>query len=393
MAQNSSLEAMAQRRLAELSAQGVRRQLRGISIGSGQRAQLLPGRDEGMISFCSNDYLGLSRNPRVIEAAQQALNGYGAGAGASRLVTGNHPVLIALETRIAAFKSYESALVFGSGYLANVGTISVIAQEGDLILIDEFAHACQIAGARLSKARTAVFRHNDMDHLDQLLKSKRPGARNCLIVSEGVFSMDGDLCPWPDIRALAQAHDAWTMIDDAHGTGVIGGGRGMADYWKGPGPDIIMGTLSKAFGSYGGFIASQRSVIDLVLSRAPSFIFATALPPASAAAALAALDIVSDKPELCETPLAHARMYCEVAGLPRPMSHIVPVILGSASRALAASIELENEGFMVTAIRPPTVPDGTSRLRFTFAADHEKSDVVRLGQIVRDRILKDVRSS
>jgi 8-amino-7-oxononanoate synthase len=382
---------MAVQRLAEMKARGVQRRLTETIMGPGQRAAYVDGHDGELISFCSNDYLGLSRHPRVIAAAQRALAEDGAGAGASRLVTGNYTGLELLEMSLATLKSNESALVFGSGYLANIGTIPTIAEDGDLILIDELAHACQIAGTRLSKARTVVFRHNDMGHLSDLLKTERPQARHCLIVSEGVFSMDGDLAPWPEIKALAEGHDAWTMIDDAHGTGVLGNGRGFNHHWRMSGPDILMGTLSKALGSYGGFIVAEKQIIQLVVSRAPSFIFATALPPASAAAALEAINVLYDAPGLCDIPLAHAAKFCYIAGLPPPSSQIVPLILGSAEKAVAASNLLAREGFLVTAIRPPTVPEGTSRLRFTFAADHREADVGRLGARVRDLIMKDRR--
>jgi 8-amino-7-oxononanoate synthase len=371
---------MARRRLADLRARGVARRLHSTAAAAGQL--VVRGARE-LISFCSNDYLGLAHDPRVAAAATAALVRYGAGAGAARLVTGDHPPLRALEEKLAAWKGTEAALVFGSGYLANVGTIPVLAEEGDLILIDQLAHACQIAGARLSKARCLAFRHNDMAHLASLLAAERPRARHCLIVSEGVFSMDGDLAPLNVMDSLARAHDAWTMIDDAHGLGVLGGGHGSAHHW-GVAPDVQMGTLSKALGSYGGYIAGSRDVIDLVTSRASSFIFATGLPPASAAAALESLHVIEASPALSERALAKARLFCAASGLPEPSSQIVPLILGSAERAMAASEALAERGFLVTAIRPPTVPEGASRLRFTFAADHQDGDVLRLAALVRD---------
>jgi 8-amino-7-oxononanoate synthase len=375
---------MALRRLNDLSARGLDRRLRPAATSAGQCVTREGG---ALISFCSNDYLGLAHDPRVIRASVAAVETYGAGAGASRLVTGDHPLLGQLEARIAAWKGCEAALVFGSGYLANVGTIPVLAEDGDLILIDHLAHACQIAGARLSKARVLQFRHNDIGHLSSLLVEERSKARHCLIVSEGVFSMDGDLVPLPEIAALAGAHGAWTMIDDAHALGVLGGGRGSAHHF-GVAPDVQMGTLSKALGSYGGYIAGSRAFIDLVASRAPSFIFATGLPPASAAAALEALRVLEAEPHLTARPLEKARLFCMAAGLPSSASQIVPLILGTAARAMAASEALERDGFLVTAIRPPTVPDGASRLRFTFAADHQDADILRLAQAVRGLVQK-----
>lgn len=382
----TSLDQFAARTLDALSLKALRRTLDATAPGPGQKVER---RGKTLISFCSNDYLGLSQDARVIAAATAALAEYGAGAGASRLVTGNHPEFAALEREIAAWKDCEAALVFGSGYLANVGAIPVLAGEGDLILIDALAHACQIAGARLSKARTLIFRHNDMTHLAQLLAEHRGAGRHCLIVSEGVFSMDGDLSPLPEIVALAKRHDAWTFVDDAHALGVLGEGRGSAAHW-GVKPDLQMGTLSKAAGSYGGYVAASRPVIDLLISRASSFIFATGLPPASVAAARAAVGVMRTDPELCSRPLRNARLFAAKAGLPEPLSCIVPLVLGPAHAALAASAALAREGFLATAIRPPTVPDGTARVRFTFCADHAERDIVRLADAVRALRLPDL---
>jgi 8-amino-7-oxononanoate synthase len=374
-----SIRDTASQRLDALTAQSLRRVLSPSQSGPGQQ---ISTHGAQLVSFCSNDYLGLSKDPRVIAAASAALAEHGAGAGASRLVTGNHPVFEALERELAAWKDCEAALIFGSGYLANTGAIPVLAEAGDLILIDALAHACQIAGARLSKARTIIFRHNDMANLSELLNQHRPAARHCLIVTEGVFSMDGDLAPLPEVMQLAGAFDAWTYVDDAHALGILGGGRGSAAHW-GVKPDVQMGTLSKAAGSYGGYIAASRPVIDLLISRASSFIFATGLPPASAAAARAALGIMRDNTDLCSAPLRKAQGFARAAGLPPPQSCIVPLMLGAPEAALEASEALRHAGFLVTAIRPPTVPEGTSRLRFTFCADHREDDIARLAEAVR----------
>jgi 8-amino-7-oxononanoate synthase len=370
---------MARQRLSQLQTRGLDRRLQPTASAAGQK---VTRNGRTLVSFCSNDYLGLSHDPRVIRAATQAAETYGTGAGASRLVSGDHPELRELETALAAWKGTEAALVFGSGYLANVGAIPVLAEEGDLILIDQLAHACQIAGARLSKARCLPFRHNDIGHFSTLLMMERSKARHCLVITEGVFSMDGDLPYLPTLTAMAEKYDAWTMVDDAHALGVLGGGRGSAHHW-GVAVDVQMGTLSKALGSYGGYIAGSREVIDLLVSRASSFIFATGLPPASAAAARESLRILAETPGLSDRPLAKARDFCAAAGLPEPNSHIVPLILGPSARALAASAELEARGFLVTAIRPPTVPEGSARLRLTFAADHLDTDVQRLAEAVR----------
>lgn len=341
--------------------------------------------DRQALNFCSNDYLGLSQDRRLKDAAAEALAAYGAGAGASRLVTGNHPLYDALETRIARLKRTEAALVFGSGYLANVGTIPAIVDVGDLILADELSHACMLTGAKLSGADVQLFKHNDAGDLRALLQAHRGRARHCLVLTEGVFSMDGDLAPLPDIVAAARDHDAWVMTDDAHGFGVVGEGRGSAAQW-GVVPDIQMGTLSKSAGAYGGYVAASRAVVELLVNRARSLIYATALPPAVVGAAIAGVDIIANDRALCARPLDHARAFAAEAGLPAPHSAIVPVVLGEARAALDASRLLVGHGFLVTAIRPPTVPEGTARLRITFQATHERDDVLRLARIVRDEI-------
>ena len=369
----NGIDDFARHKLGQLDAERLMRTLRTVAPG------------EGPLNFCSNDYLGLSQDPRVKQAAADAAAKYGAGAGASRLVTGNHPLYGTLERKIAALKGTEAAVVFGSGYLANVGTIPVFASEGDLVLTDELAHACMMTGAKLSGAQVIVFRHNDMAHLSARLKEHRATARHCLILTEGVFSMDGDLAPLPEIVRLAHAHDAWVMTDDAHGLGVIGGGRGAAAHW-GVRPDIQMGTLSKSAGAYGGFVASSKPVIDLLINRARSLIYATGLPPAVIAAATAGIDIIAEDKALCARPLAHARAFCATLNLPAPESPIVPIILGGAEAALAASAALERQGFLVTAIRPPTVPQGTARLRVTFTAAHSEVDVAGLAEAMRPLI-------
>ena len=376
-----SLDEFASAKLAALEANDLRRRL-AVSARTGATEIVRNGRR--LISFCCNDYLNLTHHPRVIAAAKEAIDRYGAGAGASRLVTGNHPLLAELEARIARLKGSEDAIVFGSGYLANLGAIPTLVGPGDLVLIDALSHACLFAGAKLSGAAVRTFRHNDADHL----ASRFDGNRRCLVLTEGVFSMDGDLAPLPEIAARAAAHDAWLMTDDAHGVGVVGGGRGSSFAFDAPVPvPLQMGTLSKAAGSYGGYVAASRPVIELMRTRARSFVYSTGLPPASAAAALAALDIIENDPDLCARPVANAALFCRTLGLPAPASAIVPLILGDARRALDASRALEDDGFLVIAIRPPTVPQGTARLRFTFTAAHDEADVIRLAEAVRAKVL------
>ena len=341
-----------------------------------------------LLSFSCNDYLNLSQDPAVKEAAVAALRRYGAGAGASRLVTGNHPLYRALEDKLARFKGSEAALVFGSGYLANAGILPALVGSEDLVLLDELAHACLGTGARLTRGRVLAYRHNDVAHLADLLHTYRGQHPHALIATDGVFSMDGDHAPLPLLADLADECDAWLLVDDAHGLGVVGGGRGAvaASGAHGRVP-LQMGTLSKAAGGYGGYLCASRAVIDLLVSRARTFVYSTGLPPATVAAASAALDIIIDDAERVARPLAKAQAFTRAAGLPQAASAIVPVVLGAEDAALAASRLLEDAGFLVTAIRPPTVPPGTARLRIAFTAAHPDEAVMRLAAIVRERVM------
>jgi 8-amino-7-oxononanoate synthase len=341
-----------------------------------------------LLSFSCNDYLNLTHHPAVKEAAIQALRLYGVGAGASRLVTGNHPLYAELESRLARLKQTEAACVFGSGYLANLGIIPALAGPDDLILIDELAHACLWAGARLARATVVPYRHADDRHVARLLLEMRQRHLRALIVTDGVFSMDGDLAPLPALSALAETHDAWLMTDDAHGLGVIGGGRG-SNYATGMAKDIPlqMGTLSKAIGGYGGYLCASAAVIDLIRNRARTLIYSTGLPPAMVAAAITALDLIESDPAYAAQPLEKAKAFARAVGLPEPASPIVPLVLGEADAALQASRQLEEQGFLVAAIRPPTVPAGTARLRLTFTAQHPDAEIERLASVVKNRIL------
>jgi 8-amino-7-oxononanoate synthase len=365
-----SLDAFASDALDRLETGSLRRRLTPTERCGGAEV-IRNGRR--LISFSCNDYLGLAQDPRVKAAAVQAVERYGAGAAASRLVTGDHPLIGELEARLAAHKGKAAALVFGSGYLANVAIPPALTKTGDLILVDELSHACILAGAKLSGARTIRFRHNDADHLADLLQAERASADRCLIVTERVFSMDGDRAPMTALSALAARHDAWLMVDDAHGLGIVENNVSAP---------LEMGTLSKSLGSYGGYLAASAPVIELLKSRARSFVYTTALPPASAGAALAALDILEREPERRARPLQLAKRFAHAAGLPPAESSIVPLIVGEADRALKLAATLEAEGFLVVAIRPPTVPPGRARLRFTFSAAHTEADVDRLAASV-----------
>jgi 8-amino-7-oxononanoate synthase len=341
-----------------------------------------------LLSFSCNDYLNLTQHPAVKQAAAEALKRYGAGSGASRLVTGNHPLYAELEARLARIKETEAAVVFGSGYLANAGIIPVLIGSDDLVLIDELSHACLYAGAQLSRGKMLPFRHNDVAHAGELLARHRAGHDHALIVTDGVFSMDGDLAPLATLLALAQEHDAWLMSDDAHGLGVIGGGRGssFAGNTHIPIP-LQMGTLSKAVGAYGGYLCASGPVIELMRNRARTLIYSTGLPPAIVAASIAALDLIEREPSYAALPAAKAKAFTQAAGLPEAQSPIVPVVIGDEQAALDASHQLEDEGFLAVAIRPPTVALGTARLRLSFTAQHPDDEIARLARIVREKIL------
>ncbi len=325
-----------------------------------------------LVSFSCNDYLGLSQHPAVKAAAAAAVDAYGAGAGASRLVTGSHPPYARFEAKLAAWKGTEAALVFGSGYLANTGIIPALVGKGDLILADRLVHACLLDGAQLSGAKLLRFKHNDLADCERWLTKERAKHTHCLIVTDEIFSMDGDRAPLAALGRLAAAHDAWLMADGAHSFD-----------GEHPPVDVYVGTLSKALGSYGGYVAAGRDVIALLATSARSFMFSTALPPAAIAAADAALDLLLANPALKDAPLAKARLFTKEAGLPEAQSAIVPLVLGDEARALAAAATLEKAGFLAVAIRPPTVPEGTSRLRFAFSSQHRDEDILELARIVR----------
>jgi 8-amino-7-oxononanoate synthase len=360
-----SLIAFARRKLAELDAARRRRALAPTARGEGGVVERGGRR---LVSFCSNDYLGLSKDPRVIAAARAALETHGAGTGASRLVDGDCPEIHQLEDALARMKGTEAARVFATGYMANLGVIPMLAGEGDVIVMDELAHACIHAGARLARAEVKLFRHNDASHAEVLLAAAK-GARHRLLIVETVYSMDGDRAPLSELGAIAARQDAWMITDDAHGFGVL--------RLDNPAP-VQIGTLSKAVGGQGGYVCAASEVCDLVDSRARSFIYATGLAPASAAAARAAVEIIAAEPWRGESALAKARTFTSALGLPEAESAIVPILIGDDARALDASARLEAQGYLITAIRPPTVPEGTARLRVTFSAAHADDDVAGL---------------
>lgn len=379
---DDSLQRFAAGKLASLDMRELRRTLVQTSRSAGARASR--GSVE-LVSFACNDYLGLSQHPDVIEANCRATRDFGVGAGASRHVTGNHPLYAALEQCLADVKGTEDAVVFGSGYLANIGVIPALVGPDDLIVMDEQCHSCLFAGATLARSHVIQFAHNDAARAEALLTENRSQHRHCLLLTEGVFSMSGDRAPLPDLLESARRHDAWLMTDDAHGLGVVGDGRGSG-FVDGValGVPLQMGTLSKAVGTYGGYVCTSRAVADLLRNRVRSLIYTTGLPPGIVAAATKALEIIANDHELVAKPLANAAAFATALDIPEPQSAIIPIVLETPERAMRASSALEERGFLVVAIRPPTVPVGTARLRVTFSAEHSADDIQNLAAATKD---------
>jgi 8-amino-7-oxononanoate synthase len=369
-------------RLAALDAQGLYRRRRIVEAGASGVRLTVDGRD--CLAFCSNDYLGLAHDPRVTEACVIAARAGGVGSGASHLITGHHREHHALEEALAAFVGRERALLFSTGYMANLGLARALVGPGDAVFEDRLNHASLLDGGRLSGAEFLRFEHADAAALEAALEQRRDGMR--LVLTDGVFSMDGDLAPLPAMAAACARHGALLAVDDAHGVGVLGAtGAGTLEHFGQRTVDVpvLVGTLGKAFGTFGAFVAGSEVLIEFLIQRARSYIYTTALPPAVAAATRRALEIAREEPWRRERVLAHAQRFRRLAGaagiaLAESATPIQPVILGDAAAAMAASAALLERGCLVTAIRPPTVPPGTSRLRVTFSAEHEEADVERL---------------
>jgi len=371
-------------RLEELRDRGLHRRLRLVGGPQGPRV-LLDGRE--VLLLCSNDYLGLTHDPRVREAAAEAAMTWGAGAGASRLISGNMAPHRQLEERLATFKGYEAALLFGSGYLANTGVIAALASRGEVVFSDELNHASIVDGCRLSRAETFVYRHGDAEHLAWGLREA--GERAALIVTDGVFSMDGDVAPLAELAELARRHRCRLMVDEAHATGALGaGGRGsVAAAGLGEEVDVVVGTLGKALGSYGAYVCAGRDIVDYLVNSARPFIFSTAPPPPVLAAASAALGVLESEPlrvERLRENAAALRQALRGEGLAAGGgdSQIVPVAVGDAGKAMELCERALERGVFAQGIRPPTVPDGSSRLRFTAMATHEPDELRRAARQV-----------
>ena len=361
-----------------LEGAGLRRHLRTV-MSAPTGTINLDGRD--VVLLGSNNYLGLSTHPQVIAAAVEATQAFGTGASGSRLISGNSELYTTLETNLAKVKNTEAALVFSSGYTANTGTIPILAGEGDLILSDALNHASIIDGCRLSRATKKVYRHCDVAHLKDLL-SESTAFRRRLIVTDSVFSMDGDIAPLPDIYDLAVQYDTMLLVDDAHGFGVLGrDGSGTVAHFGLENKDIIqMGTLSKAIGALGGYIAGSRTLIELLINKARGFIFTTGLPPATLAAANAALNVMRFSPELRQRLFLHAKhLKTELIDLGYTLlpskTQILPVLLGNPQHATSIAEALLAESVFAPAIRPPAVPPDTSRLRLTVMATHTETEI------------------
>ena len=384
----NSFAAELQQRLDAIRADGLLRALRRVTSAQGPRIEI---GGKSFLNFSSNDYLGLANHPALKEAAINAVEKFGAGAGASRLICGSLAPFHELEESLAAFKRTEAALTFSTGYAAAVGTITALCGKDDFIILDKLVHACIVDAAKLSGAKLRVFAHNDLDDLEEKFKWATSVARHSslvtrhiLIVTESVFSMDGDAAPLREIVALKEKYGAWLMVDEAHATGILGQhGRGLADaLGVSRQIEIQMGTLGKALGASGGYICGRRALIDFLINRARSFIFSTAPVPAAAAAATAGIHLVqSAAGEILRTQLqqrmAEFKLAIGYGKLAMPAA-IIPLILGDENKTLAAATQLREQGIFVPAIRYPTVARGAARLRITLTAAHSTNDISTL---------------
>jgi 8-amino-7-oxononanoate synthase len=368
-----------ERELRELKDASLYRTLRSVA---GEQGPILIVDGREVLNFSSNNYLGIANHPALAQAAKEAIDRYGCGSGASRLITGNMTLHEALEAKLAEFKGTEAALVFNSGFQANSGLLSTLTREGDAIFSDALNHASIIDGCRLSRAKTTVYAHCDLDELEAALKSAAANRRK-LIVTESIFSMDGDEAPLAGIVDLAEGHGAMVMVDEAHATGLYGASGagivaklGLADRVL-----VQMGTLGKALGGFGAYVAGSGALRELLINRCRSFIFTTALPPAVMATALTAIDLVRREPERRDSLWRNCRQL--TAGLRalgfkvEAAGPIVPLIIGDAEKCMRFSARLFELGVWAQGIRPPTVPPGTSRLRITLMATHTREHIER----------------
>lgn len=376
--------------LEDLRRRGLYRVRRRLQSGQGERVRL---RGRELINFSSNDYLALAADPRLAQAASRAARRYGCGAGASPLVSGCLPPVRSLERALAAWEGAEAALVFASGYAANLAAIGSLAGKADAIFSDAFNHASLIDGCRLARAAVHVYRHKDLEHLADLLRREGSRARRRVIVSDSVFSMDGDLAPVAELLALADRHDCLLVLDEAHATGVLGEhGRGVTDSLAAGSWSwdrlVKVGTLSKALGAQGGFVCGSRRLVRWLINHARLYIFSTAIAPPAAAAARRAVGLVKTELERrCRVLELAQRLRRELRAMGADVGasacHIVPLIVGAARAAVVLSKRLQEQGLLVPAIRPPSVPEGAARLRISVTAGHTEADLDQLLSALR----------
>ena len=385
------MENLFSQELQSLKEKNLYRRLRVLGDPEGTHASF-EGRK--LLLFCGNDYLGLSQHPRVVRAAQRALKTYGVGAGAARLISGTSRAHAALEKKLAQIKGKESALVFSSGFLANLGILTAFAGEQDVIIMDKLCHASLVDGARLSKAEFRVFPHKNYKKCEKLLRGSQ-GARRRIHVTETVFSMDGDLANLKELIRLKKKYGALLVVDDAHGTGVLGAhGRGATEEGDlSKKIDIIMGTLSKALGGLGGFVAADKTMTDILVNFARPFIFATALPPVLCEAAHEALCVIEEEPSLRKRlwdniQQVHQRLAGFGLSVGKPESAILPVMVGDEGEAVGVFEKLLTQGVFIPAVRYPTVPKGKARLRVTVSAAHTRQDIARLTAAFAKALMK-----
>ncbi len=372
--------------LADLEAAGLKRRRRVVR---GLQGPMLDVDGEPMLAFASNDYLGLASHPEIIEATIAAARRCGVGGGASHLISGHHEEHELAEEALARFVDLPRALLFSSGYMANTGVIPALVGRGGAVFSDTLNHACLIDGARLSRAAVHIYPHGDLATLESMLARNRTPDK--IVITDGVFSMDGDIAPIPEMIALCERHDAMLLVDDAHGFGVVGpGGRGSLAHFGAKSERLLyMGTLGKAVGVAGAFVAGNASAIEWLVQRTRTYIFTTSMPPMLAAAIRASLDIVARDEWRRKRLVAHGRrlragLQCLPWGLPTTRTAIQPVLIGNNTAALAVMRELWERGIWAPAIRPPTVPEGTARLRITFSAAHEDAHIDRLIGALRE---------
>mgnify|MGYP006413314147 CR=1 FL=1 len=373
--------------LSKIKESGLYRELKAVENAQDTRIDI---EGKTYLSFCSNNYLGLANHPSVIEAVKKAVDEYGWGACASRLVSGNMTLHEALEKEISRFKRKDAAIVFPTGYMANLGVISSLVSGGDLVVSDKLNHASIIDGCRLSGAVFRVYAHCNMEKLENILK-KSSKYNRILIVTDSVFSMDGDLAPLPDIVRIAKKYNAMVMVDEAHGTGVFGeNGRGVVEYFNLDNEvDVVMGTLSKAIGSLGGYVCGDDDLISYLRNKARPFMYTTALPPAVCAASIASINLIQEDPSLREALWNNVCCIKERLGLLgidmiSSQSQIIPLLIGDTQKAVDISKLLYERGVLIPAIRPPTVPANSSRLRMTVMSSHTQDDLESLFKVLKD---------